>query len=111
MLVCLFIDLASVEFDSTPRQPLTSPNSRRIAATTRLVNVLLGLRSDFRCDLESQRIQPNESGGVILIVGLGGVGLHRCDLGIVEADRTPSSRRNDVPFVELEADRAGHILL
>ena len=42
---------------------------------------------DFRRDFQAQAVQPDEAGGVVLVVSLGRVGLHRGDVRIVKAHR------------------------
>ena len=45
--------------------------------TQTIARVLLFLPMHLRGDLQSQRVEPDEAGGVVLIVGLGRVGFHR----------------------------------
>jgi len=41
---------------------------------------------DLRADLEAQAVEANEAGGVILVVGLGRVSLHCCNVRVVQAE-------------------------
>ena len=39
----------------------------------------------LRRDFQAQGVEPDEAGGVVLIVGLGRVGFHRGEVRVVEA--------------------------
>src|SRR5258708_5635177 len=68
-------------------------------------------RMHFRCDLESQPIQGNESGRIRLVISLRRVSLHGGDLWIVQAHRTHPPGSNHVAFVQFHAHEAGDMLL
>ena len=54
---------------------------------------------DFGSNLQPQSIQPDEAGGVVLVVRLCRIGFHRGDVRIVEAHRTLAAGDHDVAFV------------
>ena len=77
-----------------------------------LLGVLRVLSSlDLRRDLESKRIQADEPGRVILVVGLCGIGLHGRNRRVIKAHRGFSPRYHDVSLIELHPHGAGYILL
>src|SRR4051812_40808762 len=62
-------------------------------------------------DFQSQSVQANEPGGVVLVVGLGWVGLHGGDVRIVKTDRGFATGVDDVSLVKLHAHGAANVLL
>lgn len=60
---------------------------------------------------EAEAVQPNESGGVVLVVSLGRIGFHGGDVRIVEADRGLAPGVDDVPLVEFNTNGAGDVAL
>ena len=59
----------------------------------------------------AKTIQADEAGGVVLVVGLCRVGLHRGDMRIVETELGLTARRMDAALVELHPHRAADVLL
>ena len=70
----------------------------------------LGL-SELGFYAEAQGVEVDEAGGVGLIVGLGGVGLHCCDMWVVEALWAAAACGNEVAFIQLEAHGTGYVFL
>jgi len=64
-----------------------------------------------RRDLQPQRIQVYKARRVALVIRLRRVRFHRGDVRIVQAHRRFAPGRDDIPFVKLEPDGAGDILL
>ena len=62
-------------------------------------------------DFQAQRVEADEAGGVVLVVGYGGVGFHRGDGGFVEADGGFAAGGHEVAFVELFAAQAKAVFL
>ena len=62
-------------------------------------------------DFQAQGVEPDEAGGVVLVVGLGRVGFHRGDVRVVEAHRGFAAGDHDVTLVEFHAHGAGHVPL
>ena len=65
----------------------------------------------LRRDFQAQGVQPDEAGGVVLVVGLGRVGFHRGDVRVVEAHRGFAAADHDVALVKFHAHGAGDVLL
>src|SRR5438105_4697149 len=59
----------------------------------------------------TQSVEANEAGGVVLVIGLGRIGLHGRDVWIVEADWGFTAGGYDIAFVELQAHCSGHVFL
>jgi len=62
----------------------------------------------LRRDFQSQRIQPDEAGGVVLVVGLGRVGFHRgihLFIQTAGANRVRHARRELFQFHFLGGDK------
>src|SRR5438445_10238057 len=96
-------------------------NSFRLVSTKRSRRWSAGLRPAAaphsslplhrRRDFETKRIQTNETGRVVLVVGLRRIGFHRGDARMVEAHGGFAARDHDVAFVKFHAHRAGHVFL
>jgi len=54
----------------------------------------------LRRDFEAQAVQPDETRGVVLVVGFGRVGFHRGDVRVVEAHRGFAAGDHDVALVK-----------
>ena len=65
----------------------------------------------LRRDFQAQRVEADEAGGVVLVVGLGRVGFHRGEVRVVEAHGGFAACDHDVALVKFHAHRAGHVLL
>src|ERR1039458_4313767 len=74
-----------------------------------LLHSLLPL--DAGADFQPQRVEPDEAGGVVLVVGFGRVGFHGGDGRVVEAHRGFAASAHDVALVKLHAHGASDILL
>ena len=62
-------------------------------------------------DFQAQGVELDEAGGVVLVVGLGRVGIHRGDVRIVKAHRGFAAGNHDVALIQLHPHGAGHVLL
>lgn len=65
----------------------------------------------LRVHAQSQPVEADEAGGVVLVVGLRGVGFHGGDVGVVHAELALAASGVDAAFVQLHADGAGDVLL
>ena len=72
---------------------------------------VLFLFMHLRRDFQAQAVQPDETGGVVLVVGFGRVGLHRGDVRVVEAHRGFATADHDVALVKFHTHRAGDVPL
>ena len=61
--------------------------------------------------LQPQRVQADKAGGIVLVVCLRRVRLHRRDIGIVQADRALHAGADHVALIQLQAHGAGDVLL
>ena len=68
------------EYQAEPDQNLPTQHDKILRGLRQILRSVHG-----RVHAQAKAVQPDEARGVVLIVGFGGVGLHRRDVRIVEA--------------------------
>src|SRR3954466_3748730 len=91
--------------------PIWRPKSSRQSILRSAILKLLSLAMHVSAYLETQRIEPDKTRGIILVVSFGWVCLHSSDGRIVQAHWRFSAGDHYVSLVKLHAHRAADIFL